>query len=657
MLKTTTTSSSHNNNDYTCTNSSAVAGGQVDVDVDVIDVDDNDDISNISDDYYGITTIICPTLCSYITNYFWPGLGLFGESYILFSIGTLTPIWKILYPNCFNNSNNFDNNSDNNNTSSCNPIVIQYSLIYGVLIGIILGMISLGYISNRIGRRNGSIITSFLMCLGSFFLVVLSILFTSSSDDDENDNDNDDAAFSSGDEDVVLLFHGIVLSLFIFGIGVGGEYPLSASLASEKATTIATATATQEEIQQNHRRLGIWCNTLTILLLLSILQIRNNNDANNDANNNANDNEDDGNDDNDDDNNTDTTTYTYTEEQLLLVWRITYIIGSLVLFFVFISRIFYLKESKVWLNNNDNNDSKSNKKETTTNTTALFHQHYGMRLFGASMSWLLWDISFYGNKLFQSIFIVALFDAAASLLQLTSVSFLNATVALIGYYCAAYIIELPWLGRYVYLQSIGFLVTGTLFILCESTAKTTTTKTYLMVSMYLLSSFIGQLGPNCTTFIIPTEIFPTEQRTYAHGICAASGKVGALLAAIVFHFFISSSGGNNNDEQEEDDQQYILFYICGYTSYMACLITVCFLPETNNLNLLELDLQWNNIKQINREQRQQQHQQEQEQQQPIQQQEGTYYSPYNYSYQYYNGPANHPDHLSLYERWIKQKQT
>ena len=112
-----------------------------------------------------------------------------------------------------NNSNNFDN------TSSCNPIVIQYSLIYGVLIGIILGMISLGYISNRIGRRNGSIITSFLMCLGSFFLVVLSILFTSSSssDDDENDNDNDDAASSSGDdEDVVLLFHGIVLSLFIY---------------------------------------------------------------------------------------------------------------------------------------------------------------------------------------------------------------------------------------------------------------------------------------------------------------------------------------------------------------------------------------------------------------------------------------------------------
>ena len=76
MLKTTTTSSSHNNNDNTCTNSSAVAG-QVDViDVDVIDLDDNDDISNISDDYYGITAIISPTLCNFITNYFWPGLGM-----------------------------------------------------------------------------------------------------------------------------------------------------------------------------------------------------------------------------------------------------------------------------------------------------------------------------------------------------------------------------------------------------------------------------------------------------------------------------------------------------------------------------------------------------------------------------------------------------
>jgi nitrate/nitrite transporter NarK len=231
------------------------------------------------------------------------------------------------------------------------------------------------------------------------------------------------------------------------------------------------------------------------------------------------------------------------------------------------------------------------------------------------------------------------------------------------------------------LQSIGFLLTGTLFILCgmilsssssssssssesnndyddyyyydsSSTATTTNTKTYktyIMVSMYLLSSFIGQLGPNCTTFIIPAEIFPTEQRTYAHGICAASGKVGALIAAILFHFISTtttsgshnSSSGNDggNNEQEDQDQQYLLFHICGYTSYIACLITVFFIPETNNLNLLELDLQWNNIKQINREQQQQQ-------------QQGCTYSPY-YSYQYYNGPANRPDHLSLYERWIK----
>jgi sugar phosphate permease len=218
------------------------------------------------------------------------------------------------------------------------------------------------------------------------------------------------------------------------------------------------------------------------------------------------------------------------------------------------------------------------------------------------------------------------------------------------------------------LQSIGFLLTGTLFILCgmiiSSSSSSSSgsddeskTKTYIMVSMYLLSSFIGQLGPNCTTFIIPTEIFPTEQRTYAHGICAASGKVGALIAAIIFHFISSPTsnsgnygnddGGGEQEEQEQDQQQYLLFYICGYTSFVACLITICFIPETNNLNLLELDLQWNNM--VYQKQQQQEEEEEEEGQQQQQ---------YNssYSYHYYNGPANHPDHLSLYERWIKQKQ-
>ncbi|KAH0541837.1 hypothetical protein FGG08_003720 [Glutinoglossum americanum] len=40
------------------------------------------------------------------------------------------------------------------------------------------------------------------------------------------------------------------------------------------------------------------------------------------------------------------------------------------------------------------------------------------------------------------------------------------------------------------------------------------------------------LGPNTTTFMIPAEVFPTQFRATCHGISAASGKVGSILAQI-----------------------------------------------------------------------------------------------------------------------------
>lgn len=42
------------------------------------------------------------------------------------------------------------------------------------------------------------------------------------------------------------------------------------------------------------------------------------------------------------------------------------------------------------------------------------------------------------------------------------------------------------------------------------------------------------VGPNCTTFLIPAEVFPTRVRGTAHGISAAAGKCGAILTSFAF---------------------------------------------------------------------------------------------------------------------------
>ncbi|KAL3916947.1 MAG: hypothetical protein SGILL_004941 [Bacillariaceae sp.] len=225
--------------------------------------------------------------------------------------------------------------------------------------------------------------------------------------------------------------------------------------------------------------------------------------------------------------------------------------------------------------------------------------NYGGRLFGASLAWLLWDISFYGNKLFQATFLLALTGEDTTLLQFASAATLNSTIALLGYFGAAWLVDRPELGR-VRLQCLGFVVTGFLFLGCGFAFDSLSSR--WLVAMYLACSFFGQLGPNATTFLIPAEIFPTEQRTYCHGISAASGKVGALIAAILFHFVSGDAD---------------LFLLCGYASFVGCFVTHFFIPETSGLDLEEVDKQWRMTKVGHK--------------------------------QDYRGPANDPKYMSLYE--------
>lgn len=66
-----------------------------------------------------------------------------------------------------------------------------------------------------------------------------------------------------------------------------------------------------------------------------------------------------------------------------------------------------------------------------------------------------------------------------------------------------------------------------------STQSAHTSTAGLMV-IFALSQFLLTVGPNCTTFLIPAEVFPTRVRGTAHGISAAAGKCGAIITAFAF---------------------------------------------------------------------------------------------------------------------------
>ena len=181
-------------------------------------------------------------------------------------------------------------------------------------------------------------------------------------------------------------------------------------------------------------------------------------------------------------------------------------------------------------------------------------------------------MAFYGNKLFQSTLLISIVGDGHTLLQVSSAVTINSLIALMGYFCAAYIIDRSDVGR-LNLQMGGFAIVGFLYILCSIIPSGNT----IIVPIYFASSFFSQCGPNATTFLVPTEIFPTQMRTMCHGIAAASGKVGALFAAVYFNY-------------TED-----VFMICGYCCLLGCVLSFIFVPETTTMDLFEVDKRWHMI--------------------------------------------------------------
>jgi MFS transporter, PHS family, inorganic phosphate transporter len=144
--------------------------------------------------------------------------------------------------------------------------------------------------------------------------------------------------------------------------------------------------------------------------------------------------------------------------------------------------------------------------------------------------------------------------------------------ALPGYILAALTIDR--LGRR-WIQCVGFAMMALAYgSLAVAPALTAITLPFLLV--YGLSYFFTEFGPNVTTFVYPTEIFPVMVRTTAHGIAAAIGKVGAFIGAFAFPYLLATfhlSGA---------------MAVAAVISVAGLLLTLLTLPEPNQLSLEDI---------------------------------------------------------------------
>src|SRR5207248_6178345 len=91
------------------------------------------------------------------------------------------------------------------------------------------------------------------------------------------------------------------------------------------------------------------------------------------------------------------------------------------------------------------------------------------------------------------------------------------------------------------LQLLGFAVMALCFaVIALVPGMTTIVVPFLLV--YGVSYFFTEFGPNMTTFVMPSELFPVSMRATGHGISAGIGKFGAFVGVFLFPVLNSSLG-------------------------------------------------------------------------------------------------------------------
>ena len=69
-----------------------------------------------------------------------------------------------------------------------------------------------------------------------------------------------------------------------------------------------------------------------------------------------------------------------------------------------------------------------------------------------------------------------------------------------------------------------------------------TTMVVPFLLVYGVSYFFTEFGPNMTTFVIPSEVYPVAMRATGHGISAGIGNLGAFIGVFLFPVLQTSLG-------------------------------------------------------------------------------------------------------------------
>lgn len=232
---------------------------------------------------------------------------------------------------------------------------------------------------------------------------------------------------------------------------------------------------------------------------------------------------------------------------------------------------------------------------------------YGKILLGTAGSWFFLDVAFYGVGLNNATILQAIGYAKGENVYKI---FYNISVGNLILVCAGAIpgywvtvATVDTIGRKT-IQMMGFIILTIMFCIMGFGYHAIGEKGLL--ACYVIASFFFNFGPNATTFIVPGECksnpaprslhtphhiltpnpptgFPTRYRSTSHGLSAASGKVGSIIAQVLIGPLRTRGATPTNKSPWLNHvmEIYALFMLLG------CFTTLL-IPETKRKTLEQL---------------------------------------------------------------------
>ncbi|KAM4058963.1 major facilitator superfamily protein [Hirsutella rhossiliensis] len=495
------------------------------------------------------------------------GVGFLLDSYDIFAINLVITMLGMVFW-CGN-----DRHSGYGGNGGALPDPINQALKGSTNAGIIIGMVLFGWLADALGRRRMYGIELAIIIFGTFSCALVSSSPSISSS-------------------ALLIFWRVLM-----GIGIGGDYPLSSVITSETARFAPTRwRGAMVAAVFSMQGVGLLMSALVALITTvafkdSYINIK-------------------------DETQCDAACQVAADRS----WRIIVGVGAIPACLALYYRItipetprytFDVRHDvekagadiRAYVHSKSGGDYEGHRRSGTRLSATLLHvpraswadvfAYFGewknLRvLIGTTMSWFLLDLAFYGLGLNSTMVLHAIGFANGNNMyeklynQAVGMIILTCAGAIPGYWTA--VLTIDTVGRKP-LQVFGFLALTVIF--CVLGFRLGNLSEGAMLALYVVGQFLFSAGPNTTTFVVPGECFPTRYRSTGHGLSAAMGKLGAVVAQVISipllrHGPDESCAGNDcSPHLDRLLQLFALFMLLG--TFFSLLI-----PETKGLTLEEL---------------------------------------------------------------------